>query len=130
MSVLAIAGSAIKIGSRIIQGVKNRRENKLNKAAQGLAEKQSRLDEVNQFMVEGIQSKQRIPLGQRIRSLINPNAGSQALSSSASSLQAIKAGNVQPQPANDVTVSGSPKMNPIFLLVGAGVLLFLLMRKR
>lgn len=133
LGILAIAQGAIKIGQKIFQGVKARKEAKIEKAANRLEIQRSSLADVSKFFTPGIVQSNPNLLGQ-LGSLINPSAGLQAISGAGNALAMAK-GDVQPQNANmaageQVGGNAGGGMNPI-LLIGAGiVLLLLLMKKR
>jgi hypothetical protein len=133
LGILAIAKGAANIAGKIVEGVKNRREKAINKAAANLVEKQARLDQATNFFTPGIASepRQRKPLFSSLKTLINPEAGSQAISGAGNNIAAIKGGDVVPSAGREVYAQPSgPGMNPMFLIAGAGLLIFLLFKKR
>jgi hypothetical protein len=134
MAFLAIATGALKIGQKIFQGIKNRKEKKVEKKAAALVEAQNKQAQVN---------------GQ-IGALLSSMGGndSQVISGSGNFLAGIKSAfspneaiaNFQPvsgavavnqQNKEAARVSGGMGgMNPMYLLIGAGVLLLLIFKKR
>jgi hypothetical protein len=134
MALLGIASGAIKIGQKIFQGIKNRKEKKVEKKAQALVDAQNK-----QAQVEG-----------KIGKLFSTMGGqdTQVISGSGNFLAGIKSAfspnetiaNFQPvsgavavnqQNEKAARVSGGMGgMNPMYLLIGAGVLLLLIFKKR
>jgi hypothetical protein len=133
LGILAIAKGAANIAGKIVEGVKNRRENAINKAAANLVEKQARLDQATNFFTPGISSepRQRKPLFSSLKTLINPEAGRQAISGAGNNIAAIKGGDVVPASGKDVYAQPSGGgMNPMILLAAAAAIIFLFIRKR
>lgn len=135
MALLGIAKGAIKIGQKIFQGIKNRKEKKVEKKAAALVEAQQK-----QAQVQG-------KIGEVFSSL--GGADTQVISGAGNFLAGIKSAfspnetiaNFQPvsgavavnqQNEKAARVSGGMMggMNPMYLLIGAGVLLLLIFKKR
>jgi hypothetical protein len=131
MALLGIAAGALKIGQKISQGIKNRKEKKVEKKAQALIDAQNK-----QAQVEG-----------KIGAVLSTMGGndSQVISGAGNFLAGIKSAftpneNIaafQPisgaqavQKQNQDAAGGMGGMNPMYLLIGAGVLLLLIFKKR
>lgn len=134
MAFLAIATGAIKIGQKIFQGIKNRKEKKVEKKAAALVEAQNK-----QAQVEGTIGKLFSSMGGNDTQVISGSGNFLAgIKSAFSPNEAIA--NFQPvsgavavnqQNKEAARVSGGMGgMNPMYLLIGAGVLLLLIFKKR
>lgn len=131
MALLGIASGALKIGQKIFQGIKNRKEKKVEKKAQALVDAQNKQATVNE------------KIGAVFASM-GGGQGTQAISASGNLLAGIKAAfspnkdiaAFQPvSGANAVAkqnadAAGGGGMNPMFLLLGAGLLILLIFKKR
>lgn len=137
IGVLAIAQGAAKVAGKIFQGVKKRREAKVEKAAGRLLEAEQRRSQINQlFSTPGI-VQGNAPIGtlkkpafiSSLSGLIDPGAGSQAISGAANALQQIKGGAVAPRDAKlvaeEVSVGTGKGFDPKWLLYGAVALIAL-----
>ena len=134
MAFLAIATGAVKIGQKIFQGIKNRKEKKVEKKAAALVEAQNK-----QAQVEGTIGKLFSSMGGNDTQVISGSGNFLAgIKSAFSPNEAIA--NFQPvsgavavnqQNKEAARVSGGMGgMNPMYLLIGAGVLLLLIFKKR
>lgn len=130
MALLGIASGALKIGQKIFQGIKNRKEKKVEKRAQALIDAQEK-----QAQVQG-----------KIGAVLSTMGGndSQVISGAGNFLAGIKSAFTPNQAiANFQPVSGAQAvnqqnralnspggMNPMYLLIGAGLLILLIFKKR
>ena len=131
MAFLAIATGAIKIGQKIFQGIKNRKEKKVEKKAAALVEAQNK-----QAQVEGTIGKLFSSMGGNDTQVISGSgnflAGIKSAFSPTANFQPVSgavAVNQQNKEAARVS-GGMGGMNPMYLLLGAGVLLLLIFKKR
>jgi len=131
MAFLAIASGAIKVGQKIFQGIKNRKEKKVEKRAAALVEAQQKEAQVNA----------------KIGTLLSSMGGNdtQVISGSGNFLAGIKGAfttnkeiaNFQPQTGaqaiktqNIEAASSGGGMNPMYLIAAGAVLLLLVFKKR
>jgi hypothetical protein len=132
IGVFAIAQGAAKVAGKLFTAVKNQRDKKVQKAANRLLDAQTRQLRVNQvFNTPGIiqnndpvDSLKKPKFISSLGSLINPDAGSLAISGAANALQAVKGGEpVNPRNAQlvaeEVSGGSNMKFDPKWLLYGA-----------
>lgn len=133
MGLLGIASGAVKVGQKIFQGIKNRKEKKIEKKAAALVEAQEK-----KAAVEG-------KFG-ALFSTMGAAEGTQAISGSGNFLAGIKSAfttnkaieNFQPQTGAQAIVKQNEQaaaaagggMNPMYLLIAGAVLLLLVFKKR
>lgn len=133
VGLLGIASGAVKIGQKIFQGIKNRKEKKIEKRAAALVEAQEK-----KAAVEG-------KFG-ALFSTMGAAQGTQAISGSGNFLAGIKSAftpkseiaNFQPVSGAQAVVKQNEQaaaaagggMNPMYLLIAGAVLLLLVFKKR
>lgn len=133
IGLLGIASGAVKVGQKIFQGIKNRKEKKIEKRAAALVEAQEK-----KAAVEG-------KFG-ALFSTMGAAEGTQAISGSGNFLAGIKSAftpskeiaNFQPVSGAQAVVKQNEQaaaaagggMNPMYLLIGGALLLLLVFKKR
>jgi len=146
LGILAIAKGAFNIGQKIFGGIKKRQERKIEKRANQLVERERKLAEADAFFggstlpirTPGIVQEantEKVGLFGRIQSLINPEAGTQAISSAANNLLLAKGGNLENPVASNAAIAerennGPGKVNPMLLIGGAFILILLFISKK
>jgi hypothetical protein len=137
MSLIGIAAGAVKVGQKIFQGIKKRKEKKIEKLATKIADQRSTIAKVNSIATPGIFASQgdNTDALASLKSLINPSAGLQSISSAANNLQDLKGGaeEIQPTAANvalQERASGAGPVNPMLLIGGAFILILLFISKK
>jgi len=156
IGLVSIATGAAKIAGKIFQGVKVRREEKIEKKAAQLVDQRTKLASLNNLfnpdnepwlgnspgIVSGsnpVQSVVRRILNpqpakpQPSAPLINPEAGSLAISGAANNLMDAKAGMIMPVSGSQQQNQGfndPNKINPMLLIGGAFIVLLLFISKR
>jgi len=141
IGLLGIASGALKIGQKIFAGVKKRREAKIEKKAQNLVDAQDKLAaqvaKFGGFGLVDVASSDKLDVMKSIKSFINPDQGTMAVSGAANALNTIKGGgeSIMPTAANVALQERTSKggfnfdfKNPI-VLVGIALLGFLLIKK-
>lgn len=131
LGLLGIAKGAFTVGQKIFAGVKKRKEAKIEKRANSLADAKIKLEKASAFFTPGIVQSGGGG-GGFFQSLINPEAGLQSISSAANNLAAMKS-DIQPVSGaaqQSGESGGDGKINPMFLLLGGVVILFLFLKKR
>jgi len=131
IGLLGIASGAVKVGQKIFQGIKNRKEKKVEKRAAALVAAQEKKSQVDG----------------KIGALFSTmgGEGTQAISGSGNFLAGIKGAfttnkeiaNFQPQTGaqaiktqNIEAASSGGGMNPMYLIAAGAVLLLLVFKKR
>jgi len=133
IGLLGIASGAVKVGQKIFQGIKNRKEKKIEKRAAALVEAQEK-----KAAVEG-------KFG-ALFSTMGANEGTQAISGSGNFLAGIKGAfttnkaieNFQPQTGaqavaqqnNAAAAASGGGMNPMYLIAAGAILLLFVFKKR
>lgn len=132
VGLLGIASGAAKIGQKIFQGVKNRKEKKIEKRAAALVEAQEKKAIVENkygaiFSSMGGEGTQAISGSGNflagIKGAFSPNPNIAAFTPISGAMA------VQKQNEDLAQSQGSPKMNPL-ILIGAGLVLVLLFFKK
>lgn len=141
IGILGIAQGAGRLAGKLFKVAQNARDRKVEKAAQRLVDAREKQKEIFAFGTPGIigQNKPVDTLKKpafisSLGSLINPDAGTQAVSGAANALQEIKGGAVAPRNAQEVAeeVSGGRGMgfDPKWLLYLLGLVILFPFIKR
>lgn len=139
--LLGIASGAFKIGQKLFGNIKARKEAKIEKKAEALADAKIKLATAENFFSQftpGIVQEKDSGLLQQVKGLIS-QAGSQQISSAGNNLNEMKNttgfSELSPKPSmvalqeRTVTDARLGGMNPLFLLAGVAAF-FLLLKKR
>lgn len=138
VGVLGIATGAARVAGKLFQGVKRRREERVEKAAERLVEAQNRAAKVNTLftaspvLADPDLKIDRPGLISRFKDLIDPGAGLQAISGAANNLQNVKQV-VSPISGAQAIAQQSEdrnKVNPMLLIGGAVLVAILFLMKR
>lgn len=142
IGLLGIATGAAKVAGKIFQGVQKRRDAKVEKKVQQLVdarEKKAAIDSLfttSPVLADPNLGKVKKPsFISSLGSLIDPGAGTQAISGAANTLQDIKGGAMNITPISGAQAVADNRndvnrVNPILLIGGAVLMVILFLMKR
>lgn len=145
IGLLGIATGAAKVAGKIFKGVQKRREAKVEKRVQALFDAQEKKAQIDSLFrtppivaTDKVDSIKKPSFISSLGSLIDPGAGTQAISGAANTLQDVKGGvmNLTPISGAQAIAESSRsnndvnRVNPMLLIGGAVLVAILFLMKR